>query len=355
MTRDEAYQNLSELIFKGFLTLRVNLEDKFFVFKTINEKEYEFIRLCSGSPKDGDAYKARFNLYFLVFSLFMIDGDNVLIGRNERISEFFKFFSNIPKDLCTRMIQEVNGLWAQSYDSLKFLEGFTYTHGSRRIWKVLRDNNPNLSEFTGISGTDSLGLNAHQENWIYINRIMDDEESYEKDFSLSVLVASASNPKGSKQIRAKHDTQAKAMEEKRLKLAEVGHVDKTGWKPEGWAVPVDTAEDLVAELERQMHGIKDKHDVFMENYIKKMRENADSRSQEAKQKVEEYRKKVGNEYIAPISGSQRALTAEETRDMMKRSVKKNFVAVVEDDEKAGPEDKERYLNKVGNKILTAKK
>jgi hypothetical protein len=106
----------------------------------------------------------------------MIDGDNVLIGRHERISDLFKFFSNMPKGICARMIQEVNGLWTASYDSLKFLEGFTYTQGSRRIWRVLRDNSPNQSGFTGVLGTEGLGLNVHQENWIYINRIMDDEE-----------------------------------------------------------------------------------------------------------------------------------------------------------------------------------
>jgi hypothetical protein len=354
MTRDEAYQNLSELIFKGFLTLRLDLKDKFFVFKTINEKEYELIKLCSGMSSEEDAYKARFNLYFLVYSLFMINGDNVLIDRN--INSLFKFFSSMPKGLCAKMIQEINGLWSLSYDSLKFLEGFTYTVGSRRVWRILGDKYPNHTEFTGIAGTETLGLNVHQENWIYINRIMDDEESYERDFSLSVLVASASNPKGAKQIRARHDTQAKAMEEKRTKLAEVGHVEKTGWRPEGWAVPVDTAEDLVAELERQVHGIKDKHDVFMENYIRKMRENADARAQEAQRKVEEYRKKIGDEVLPPLTGSQRALTPEEAKEMMKKGVgKKNYVAEVEDDEKAGPEDKARYLNKVGSKILTSRK
>ena len=42
--------------------------------------------------------------------------------------------------------------------------------------------------------------------------------------------------------------------------------------------------------------------------------------------------------------------------MMKRGVgKRNYVAEVEDDERAGPEDKARYLNKVGSKILTSRK
>jgi hypothetical protein len=36
------------------------------------------------------------------------------------------------------------------------------------------------------------------------------------------------------------------------------------WLSSGWSQPVDTVEQLVAELNRQMGGIKDKHDKFIE-------------------------------------------------------------------------------------------
>ena len=45
-------------------------------------------------------------------------------------------------------------------------------------------------------------------------------------------------------------------------------------KLEGWSAPVDTVEDLVAELNRQMSGYKDKHDRYIENCIGKICEGS---------------------------------------------------------------------------------
>ena len=39
------------------------------------------------------------------------------------------------------------------------------------------------------------------------------------------------------------------------------------WLDQGWSLPVDTAEELVAELERQMQGYKDRHDKFIDAYL----------------------------------------------------------------------------------------
>lgn len=40
---------------------------------------------------------------------------------------------------------------------------------------------------------------------------------------------------------------------------------------DSWSAPVDTVTDLVSELERQMVGIKDKHDIFMEKFYDSLR------------------------------------------------------------------------------------
>lgn len=354
MTKDEAYQNLSDLIYRGFLTTRIEMDGTYLVFKTINEREFNFIRLCSGKGEN-DVFKVRFNLNFLSYSLFMLNGDNVLRDRDERIGRIFQFFSNIPNHIVGRMISEINKLWTVSYDSIKYLEGFTYTQSSRRMWKVMGNVHPNDSRFTGVAGTEFLGLNVHQENWSYINRMLDREEDYEQQFTLAILQASATNPKGSKQIRAKHDSQAEALEGKRNKLATIGYQERSNWKPDGWAAPVDTAEDLVEELERQMSGVKDKHDIFMENYIKKIRENSDARAQEAQRKIEEYRKSLTEDDL-PLTGSQRVLTPEEVKKRIKvGKSKRDHVAVLDDGERMTQEDKSRYINKVGNKVLTSRK
>jgi len=347
MIRDQAYPILSDLVYKGFLATGVRLAENFFVFKTINNKEHDLIKLSAGNSKD-KGYKVRFNSYFLTYSLFMVDGRNVLMDRASKIEEYYKFFINIPEELYKVIYVQLNELRTSMFDATNYLEGFSYTDNSRYMWKIMKDF-PNREEFTGIKGTRELGLNVHQESWTNINRIMDQEEEYNEKFNLAVLIASASNPKGAKQVRGQHETRVKGLQEKRDKLAKLGYMKQGGWKPEGWAASVDTAEDLVAELERQVHGIKDKHDVYMEKYMQGIREKAEKKTREAKERMEAAYK-AGDGVM--FSGEQRVLTPEEMAAMTKR--KKSHMVKVASEEAVSIEDKENFLKKVGSKILTGR-
>ena len=48
---------------------------------------------------------------------------------------------------------------------------------------------------------------------------------------------------------------------------EVRQLPIDSWSEENWSVPVDTTEELLAELDRQMAGLKDKHDRFIDAYM----------------------------------------------------------------------------------------
>jgi len=39
------------------------------------------------------------------------------------------------------------------------------------------------------------------------------------------------------------------------------------WSTHGWSLPVDTADDLIDELERQIQGYKDRHDKLIDGYL----------------------------------------------------------------------------------------
>jgi len=347
MEKQEAYTALADLIFKGFLTSELNISEKSLIFKTINEKEYDLIKIYAGSPKNS-GYQSRFNIFFLAFSLFIVDNQIVIRNREESLQELYDFLSNIPEALFRNMMTKLNEIRAVSYDVLKYLEGFSYTNFSRSAWKALRGNLPNCSEFTGIPGTSEMGMSIHQESWILINRSLDYEEDFNNDFSLALLVASASNPKGSRHIRSQHDSIVKGAEDRRQKLAREGFIDVKKWSPEGWAAPVDTVEELVAELDRQMTGQKDKHDIFMENYLKKIREEAEKKTREAEERIK--RTQDGREIVL-VEGSQRALTPAETQELMNR--KRPTITMVPE-EIISPEDKDKFYRKIGSKILTGK-
>jgi hypothetical protein len=350
MDKQEAYGVLADLIYKGFLTAELDIDGKLFVFKTVNEKELDLIKMYSGRPERSD-YSVRFNKYFLLFSLFMIEDKNILLNREKYLEEITGFFQSLPKILSQKITANLGDLRNVSYASLQYLEGFIYTTPSRNTWKSLNNLSPGASSFTGIPGTDQLGMNIHQESWVMINRFLDSEETYNREFNLALMIASSSNPKGARHIRNQHETQTKNSEDRRKKLAEIGSMDDVNkkWSSEGWAVPVDTAEELVAELNRQISGVKDQHDVYMDKYMQRMRDEAQKRTEEAENRIKAAQ--VGHDNVF-IEGSQRALNFEETKQLMSR--KRQTMVAVSSEESVNLKDKEKFFKKIGTRVLTGR-
>jgi len=354
MEKKEAYHILSDVIYKGFLTLSLDMIGRVFVFKTVNEKEYDLIKIYAGDPGH-ETHINRFNLNFLIFSLLSIDGFCVLDKRNDKYRTIYKLISGMPNKLRAKILDELNGIRKIYYEAMQFIEGFSYTDQSRRRWRLIGEKLPNCEEFTGIPGTSNMGLNVCQENWMLLNRMLDDEERNNRYFSLAVLVASASNPKGARGIRARHDASLQKTEERRKKIAKKGTLKKTQWTPKGWAAPVDTAEELVEELMRQMQGKKDKHDLFIDEHMRKIKEEAEKQEQQAEEKLRKIRKKREEEGIGTtLTGTHRVLTQEESKELMSKESRNNLV-IVQSEEVADKDQEKRYFKKIGSKVLKARK
>lgn len=347
MDTKQAYNILSDLIFKGFLVTEVSFDDFKFVLKTVNEKEFSLIKMYAGNPEKKD-YQLKFDVYFLIFSLLVINNQNLLCDRTKNIPDLYNFVLSLPEALIKKMLSSLMLLRTSAFEAIKSIEGFSYTNFARNYWNVLNGAIPSKTEFTGIPGTTEIGLNVHQESWIIINKALDLEEDYNKDFSLSLLVASAYNPKGSKEIRGKFDSSKKMAEDRRIKLAQQGFIDTRKWSPEGWSASVDTTEELVAELERQMSGVKDKHDIFMEKYMNNLREQAEKKTREAEERISKYRQNPDNVFI---DGEQRSLTDAEVKAMFSKKVL--YTQTVKEDD-VTDEDKNKFYKKLGNRVLTAK-
>ena len=87
MIKEEGYQALSDLIYKGFLLEGVSLAGNFFVFKTLNEREHKLVKLYSGF-EDDKSYVNRFNLNYLVFSLFLFMGKIFFLKGKKSITKY---------------------------------------------------------------------------------------------------------------------------------------------------------------------------------------------------------------------------------------------------------------------------
>lgn len=353
MNKGEGYQALSDLVYKGFLLLNSFVGDFQLVFKTINEREFKLIRLLSGDT-ESRGYTGRFNINYLVYSLFMINGENIVLKRDKKYREIRDFFNNMPNIFCNTILKELTALRETSMEAIEFLEGFSYTERSRRIWRHVCNSYPSSVDFTGIPGTDKMGINVYQENWILMNKMMDSEEKYNKDFSRALFVASASNPKGVRSVRSKFDANVQRTDERRKRIAKLGSLKKRAWSPDKWSAPVDTAEELVEELMRQMSGKKDRHDKFIEKHMDKVRQRAEKERQKVQEKVEAARKRREEEGdVLPVSVSQRPLTPEEAKELENR--KTPNVAIVKAKESEMQDEKNRFYKKIGSKVLTSRK
>jgi len=347
MERDTAYLTLSDLIFKGFLTAEMSIDGRSFIFKTINDKEFDLIKMYTGDPKV-KGYQVRFNTYCLIFSLLVMNNENILMNRERNVRELYNFFMGFPEKLFSKILNDLNTLRLYAFESLKFIEGFSYTDLSRNSWKSLNGYLPSASEFTGVAGTSEMGLNIFQESWVLINRSLDDEEQFNREFSMALMISSSMNPKGARSIRSCHDSTMKMAEDRRKKLAKTGFIDNRKWSAEGWAAPVDTVEELVAELEREMTGVKDKHDLFIEGYMKKMRDQAEKKTKEAEDRIKKIRE--GQEE-AFIDGSQRILTPEESRALFNKKQPTLQTAM---EENVTEEDRNKFYKKIGARVLTGR-
>jgi len=265
-----AYSFIESILTQGFLSLGLKCGDNFIVFKTLTEKEYRNLKyLC---PVGDEKLE---KIIRLSLSTFMINSENMLINRNDKIEVLKDFYSNLPLMAIKLLLDNITTLHTKYISSLRYFEGFCYTDKSRYLWKTLSNSDPTTCSFSGIEGTENCGMNLVQENWVNINNKFDEEEIYERDFNLSLMISSSMNPKGSKAISISYKNSRDEIEDVRSQIAHYGY-DKKRYveerKASKWSKPIKTREDLVRELEKQIRGEKDHHDLFIEQWVKNKKE-----------------------------------------------------------------------------------
>jgi hypothetical protein len=340
-----SYVYIENIITQGFLSLGLLYNDNFLVFKTLTEKEYRNLKyLCSNKDSASE------RMYRLALSTFMVNGDNMLVDRNSKINELKSFYGSLPLEAVNRIVTEVTNLHTRYIKSLKYFEGFCYTDKSRYLWKILNNGNPTSTEFSGIEGTKNCGMNLVQENWININNRLDEEEEYDKDLNLSLMVSSSMNPKGSKSVSISHKTNKDELASVRSQIAHYGY-DKKRYieerKSSKWAKPIITKEDLVRELEKQVKGEKDYHDLFIEKWITEQKRLADKAKNSLLEKQAEYRRKQEDIDTSSVESS-RIVSAEEMKDIDQRKYTK---MVNTGDSLLNYESKQAYIKKISSVIL----
>lgn len=344
MEVETAYNKLEKVITQGFIVEKVSVQGHDIIVKTITDKEVGVVGYYADSSSNLDVLT-----YQMALSTFMLDGFNVLQNRDLSLKDIACFYKNSSTVFSTGISSAIRDINESFYEAVKFLEGFCYTTTSRFLWKSLGDHG--LYRFSsGIPGSDGIGINSIQQNWAIINRQIDDEEDYNREFGLAILIASAFNGKGAKVVQKGYDAQRKLLLETREAIAEYGY-DKKRYEKEKeqskWTAPLRTREDLVRELYRQMRGEKDQHDLFIEKWIDNQRKKAEEAKQLVTMRQQEYRKNLNELDLSQLEGS-RPVSLEEVKKAQERQrIESNKYM----SSTVNLGQKDRFLKKISSRVI----
>ena len=289
MEVQEAYSNIEKIITYGFLTARISVEGYDLLIKNITDKESKNIKLFINSFDEKNEI-----LHTLSYSIAFLNGINLLATRDYNLEKVLDHIKNLPNLVVLKIIKVINKLNKVYSESIDFLEGFSYSDKSRYLWSVI--DLYNRASYTGMRGLDSVGINSVQENWIIINKRLDEESRYEMDFHNAILIVSASNGKGAQSLQKTYTSRSRELKELRDELCKLGH-DRNrkkdhDTKRDKWTAPLNTREDLVQELYRQVAGKKDRHDLYMDKWIQDQKNKSESAKNKVVERQVEFRKKI---------------------------------------------------------------
>jgi hypothetical protein len=288
------FTRLRELLLKGFLTAPITLGSVPIVLKSLNQQEHDMVDLQSFDPSKDWTFHAG---YVLAYATIFINHVNVLPVRNEVIVELAETYQGLPKPILSKLLAILNHMGKQSRSALQLVQPFCYGPESRQLWYMLRDQ-PLCSEtVTGIQGTGVLGLNIHQKLWSYFNLIEDEEVTYLREYGLAKFMVSPHAPKDVQKMDSKDRQKIENRDKRRQALYQGKEI--LGENNE-IRISDESAEDLLRQMERDVRGEKDFHDMVIENhkravregYLRRQAEILEHRKQRYIQEIQEERDEI---------------------------------------------------------------
>jgi len=310
----DRYRDLENLIYKGFIPYKTKIGSVNFVFKSISDIEYEQVVLRSGLEKDL-SYNNLFHINYFFYSLYFINGVNILEKRDNLYEDIFDVIKNFPLLLITKIISQLEHFITKQNNCFNLIEPYSYEEISRYNWLYRQNISLNDYRLTGIKGTENLGLNQFQKYWTILNLRENQKEHWEENYGLAKFLASFTDPKSVRRMEASDKNKREEEKERRERIKARGTPDERKYITD----PTDTAEGLVDALNKQMRGEKDAHDLTIENYERELRTGMLRQMQELKRVQDERRKHFQEN---PIDET-RAVTPEEMAERIRKSAERS--------------------------------
>lgn len=285
----EVWRDMDALLFRGFVYQAAQIGDISFVFKSLNQHELERLLLVTKLLPPVQASKQQYNL-LLALGVWLIDGVNALVDREQNLKELRTLFSSLPRPAVNKVVQCLSELNRRANRATMLTEAYSSEQASRFRWLQLKGLDLGGTSVTGVEGTAALGMNWGQLAWCALNRLEDQRQEAEASWETAKFIASAMA--GSKAI-SKVNSQDKArrkgeLEDRRARkdqiLRQALFGEKAAKEAAGPVVQVArTVEELAEQMERDLRGEKDWHDQVIDAYQQQINETERVRTEKMRE------------------------------------------------------------------------
>lgn len=357
MDVQKVYRVLHRVTEKGFDTVGFTLGGTTVVLKTVSPHELDMVRYhASGKGLEV------FRMYRMAYATFVLDGEMVLEGRPGNVRSLVDFYKSIPEIIFDELEETAIKLQNRYRRYSTLVEGYSYSPEARLLWSKRKGRDLLSTEATSIPGTSTVGTTDSIDVWALINMGIDKENESDVLMSNSLFVASATNPKGAQKIGSSMDKDKELAAKRRSIVAKYGNEankriqdDENVTKKKRWTADLDTTTAIMDELERQMTGVQDKHDLFIDEFRDRLTKELRAKEEAESKRLEEVRANRGGD---PYTGSF-AVSEEEMGKIQRGETTHMELAQNKAEEErlsiAPPETREGAMRVVGKRVIGARR
>ncbi len=310
----QAYAILDRIVTYGYDYLGISLRGHNYVLKTLTTEEEDAIR----SRTFGAPNRAFSIAWMMAYCTLYLDGiDMAAIRDEDTLHMLYGHYCLVPASTVAELYGVAVKLTHRADLATTLYQGYLFSGVSRMKWITFKDSGGNW----GVGKSHSVvGSPTMREVWSRGNHMLDVEETDSREWDRTTFMASAFNPKGVKDTITKMKSQRKMVADDREELIQYGSFGNRDVilglleeDEERWTAPLRTQQDIIEELERQMTGVKDRHDLFVEKYDREMAELAAARKAEEMARIMAVRRKRQEEQYMQFEGQREATDEELSR------------------------------------------
>lgn len=286
--RQEMYDKVIDLLHYGFLSAPVQVGDMTIALRTLNKGDLFLLQHRGAYANSEDSRR-----WMIAAATWMAEGHFFLANQEAVPFLYGKYQAFRPPQLKV-LTHVLNSLSKQQLECYDLIEAFCMEPVSRAMWKQTNGVYPSTA-FSGLPGTDQVGMNIVQKLWVAHNRVEDIREQIEIDWTHAKFIASATAPKGIEQLNQKEKTVREAERTRKQEVFDKTYYKWLGYLREdgtvlGSSLPTfrqaSTPDELADEMRKWVSGEMDSHDRVVADYKRRILENYERDIEARRQSIE---------------------------------------------------------------------